>query len=282
MDPLAVLPMRLPWVRPIVGFAFALSCGHKPPVDPVILALGGQEVRRSDFEGYVANVEARQGGALEPRVRDALLSAYLEGKVLVLEARSRGWIDAGGTSEEEQAAVQRLLQQEVHARIHVGDEEISRHYVAHRSGFVQAERVALRQILVGTPNEAREVLRRLRKDPKSFEILAQTLSLGPEAQGGGLMGVFTRGELPPELEAVAFSLKPGETGPATETTLGHHILRVDGVEAGRELTLDECRGRIRALLAAQKSQGGEREFIAGLMARAKVNHEAATVRRAPS
>jgi parvulin-like peptidyl-prolyl isomerase len=248
----------------------------------VILALGNEEVRRSEFERYVANVEARQGGALQASVRDALLSAYLEGRLQVLEARSRGWISAASGAEEEQAAVQRLLNEEVRSRIQVGDEEVARYYETHRAEFRVPERVTLRQILVSTPNEARDALRRLRKDPKSFEMLAQALSHGPEAQSGGLMGTFSRGELPQELEGAAFSLKAGETSQAIETSLGHHILRLDAIEPGRERGLEECRGHIRALLADQEAQRRERDFIAGLMARAKVNHEAAKARPSAS
>ena len=261
--------------------AFLACCGQSPAVDPVILALGGEEVRRSDFERYVSNVEARQGGMLEPAVREALLADYLEKRVLVLQARSRGWVNAASSAEEEQSAVQRLLKQDVHSRILVTDEEVARYYETHHAEFALPERVSVRQILVGTPNEARDALRRLGKDPKNFEMLAQTLSRGPEAQQGGLMGTFSRGELPPELEAAAFSLKNGEISPVIETSLGHHILRVDALEAGRELSLEECRGRIKALLAGQKAQRSEREFIAGLMARAKVNNEAATARSSP-
>ena len=267
---------------PLWASVILVCCGRSPAVDPVILALGGEEVRRSDFERYVSNVEARQGGTLEAPVREALLADYLEKRVLVLQARSRGWIDARSSAEEEQAAVKRLLNEDVHSRIGVTDEEIAAYYEAHRAEFSLPERVSLRQILVGTPNEARDALRRLRKDPKSFEMLAQALSRGPEAQSGGSMGIFSRGELPPELETAAFSLKAGETSAIIETSLGHHILRVDAVEAGRQLTLEDCRGRIRALLAGQKAQRGEREFIAGLMARAKVNNEAATARSSPA
>ena len=73
--------------------ALLVGCGRSPAVDPVILALGGEEVRRSDFERYVSNVEARQGGRLEPTVRVALLANYLEKRVLVLQARSRGFVE---------------------------------------------------------------------------------------------------------------------------------------------------------------------------------------------
>jgi parvulin-like peptidyl-prolyl isomerase len=266
--------MFRPRLLPLVLAGLA-ACRTPATSDPVILRLGDQEVRRGDFEDYLAHLEKQQDGALDTSVRAALLGAFLERRLLVLEARARGLAPAGATPEQEQAAVQKLLAQDVHSRVAVDDREIDDYFTAHRADFTVPESVVLRQILVTTPNEARDVRRRLLKDPKSFEVLAQTVSRGPEAPSGGLMGQFARGQLPPELEEAAFALQPGQTGDVIATSLGHHVLRVDVREPAREPDLDECRHRIRALLLAQKQERAEREFIAGLMARAKVNHEAA-------
>lgn len=258
------------------------GCQSKSASDPVILRLKDQEVRRSDFESYLADMEKQQGGAIAPDVRAALLTAFLERRLLVLEARSRGLLKAQATPEQEQAGVQELLAQETQAKVQVDEQEVAAYFAAHRSELTVPETIVLRQILVGTSNEARDVRRRLQKDPKSFETLAQTVSRGPEAPSGGLMGQFSRGQLPAELETPAFALAAGQTGDVVETSLGHHVLRVDSRAPAREPDLEECRPRIRALLLAQKQEKSEREFIAGLMARAKVNHEAAQARPADS
>jgi peptidyl-prolyl cis-trans isomerase C len=128
------------------------------------------------------------------------------------------------------------------------------------------------------------VLRRLQKDPKSFEALAQTLSRGPEASRGGLMGTFAAGELPAPLEKAAFALQPGQTSGVVQTELGHHVLRLEAHTPARQPSLEEARERIRVLLGERKSALAQRDFVAGLMARAKVNHEAAktAVRTTPS
>jgi parvulin-like peptidyl-prolyl isomerase len=135
--------------------------------------------------------------------------------------------------------------------------------------------VTLHQILVATVNEARDVRRRLHRDPKVFEQLAHTLSRGPEAASGGLMGTFSRGELPPELEQAAFALAPGALSDVVQSPLGFHVLRSDARVPSRPVTLDESRERIRTRLQRQKSETAALEYVRGLMARAKVNHEAA-------
>jgi parvulin-like peptidyl-prolyl isomerase len=259
------------------------GCLARTASDPVILALDGRELRRSDFERYVTELEAQQQTALEPTVRDALLQDWLERRVLVLAARSRGLLRGAASPEEERAAVETLLSTEIGTRLAVSQEEVAAYYASHQDEFTMPEEVTLRQILVPTANEARDVKRRLLKDPKTFELLAQTVSRGPEASRGGLMGRFAAGQLPPELEAAAFPLQPGQTSAVVKTSLGHHVLRVESRTPARALSLEEAQGRIHGQLLAGKSARAQRDFVAGLMARAKVNHEAAkTTRTVPS
>ena len=157
----------------------------------------------------------------------------------------------------------------------VSDDEIEAYYRAHPAERTVAETVALRQILVGTVNEARDVRRRVARDARAFETIARTLSKAPEAEMGGYMGRFERGQLPPELEAAAFALPAGGTSEPVETALGYHVLRVESRQSARELSLDEARGRIREHLVRERQDEAARAFVAGILARAKVNHEAA-------
>ena len=53
--------------------------------------------------------------------------------------------------------------------------------------------------------------------------------------------------------------------------LGFHILRLDARNDGRTLTFEEVRPTIRARLLTEKTEGKVRQFIEGLLARAKVN-----------
>ena len=43
---------------------------------------------------------------------------------------------------------------------------------------------------------------------------------------GGELGFFSRGDMFPEFEAAAFSLRPGEVSPITKTKAGYHILQL--------------------------------------------------------
>ena len=254
-----------------LSLGLASTC-ERQPSDPVILTLGEQVVRRSDFDRHVSALEAKGGEPFPSDVRRALVQPFLEERALVLEARARGLLPAQSTPEQEQDAVQRMLG-EVVGPAEASEDEVAAYFQAHSAELRIPEKVWLRQILLPTENEARDVKRRLQKDPTSFEVLARTRSRSPEASTGGMMGSFARGELPPELERAAFALAPGAGSDVARTSLGWHVLRVDRREPGRDPTLEESRERIRAELRRRKSDEASRQFVRALMARAKVNHE---------
>jgi peptidyl-prolyl cis-trans isomerase C len=219
-------------------------------------------------------------GPVEAGVRRALFDSYVEERLLVFEARRRGLLTGGSGAEEEREAVERLVLDAAPATL-PSEGEIADYYAEHRAELALPDTVTLHQILVPTENEARDALRRLQKEPKGFAVMARSMSRAPEASTGGLMGTFARGQLPPELEAAAFALAAGGHSEPIKTVFGYHVLRVDAREPARERSLQECRAEIRAVLDRQRSERAVRSFVQGLLARAKVNHEAVeTVRRA--
>jgi peptidyl-prolyl cis-trans isomerase C len=254
--------------------ALSLQCASPEPAgDPVLLTLGDQTVRLSEFDRHVAEIEAQGEAPLDDGVRGALLEAFLEERVVVLEARRQGLIGPEASETEEEIAVRRLLAASVLQAVAISEEDVEAHYVAHPEEFLVPEAVTVRHILVSTLNEARDVRRRLQRDPRSFDSLARSLSQSPEADQGGMMGTFSRGQLPADLEAAAFALRPGAISGVVETALGYHVLRVDSRQEPRQMPLEECRDLIRTRLLQLESDRRVREFVRDIMARAQVNHE---------
>jgi peptidyl-prolyl cis-trans isomerase C len=266
----------------LVAFC-ALAAGCRPAggtADPVILSLGQDVVRRSEFDAHVKGLEEKGGSPLTHDVRRALLDPWLEERVQVLAARQKGLVSAGAAAEDERRAVERLLAE--YARVSVSDAEVASYYQEHLEEFHVRPTVTLRQVLVATQNEARDVIRRLHREPRAFDSIARERSKGPEAEKGGLMGTFAPGELPTELEAAAFALPEGRLSEVVPSSFGFHVLRVDAKTPAREETLPEASARIRARLERTKVQKSARQLVADLMARAKVNHAAANPPSRPS
>jgi len=75
-------------------------------------------------------------------------------------------------------------------------------------------------------NQAQQVLDQI-KAGADFAAMAQKYGSDSTAANGGDLGWFTRGEMVPQFEQTAFSLKKGELAPnLTETSYGYHIIKV--------------------------------------------------------
>jgi peptidyl-prolyl cis-trans isomerase D len=71
--------------------------------------------------------------------------------------------------------------------------------------------------------------------------------------GGGDLNYFPRGQMVPEFEKAAFSMKPGETSDLVKSVHGFHIIRVMDHKPEVVRALDEVRTTIQERLAAQKT-----------------------------
>jgi foldase protein PrsA len=133
--------------------------------------------------------------------------------------------------------------------------DAKRYYEENADEFrVEAGRRA-RHILVETKAEADRI--RARVTPENFAELARENSTdeGSAAQGGDL-GPIQRGQLVPEFEKVAFSLKDGEISDPVRTQFGWHIITVE-VTPASTTPFERARGGI---ISSQLAQARQEEF----------------------
>jgi parvulin-like peptidyl-prolyl isomerase len=91
------------------------------------------------------------------------------------------------------------------------------------AGFFMQIRAS--HILVPTLNQAEFLLKEIEKG-KSFEELAKKYSSCPSGHEGGDLGFFGKGQMVPEFEKEAFSLKIGEISKPVKTQFGYHLIKV--------------------------------------------------------
>lgn len=168
----------------------------------------------------------------------------------------------------EDLLVRKLISQRVDSQISVTEKEITDYYKDHRKQFQQKERVRLRQIVVATQEEAHQI-RQLLIRGQDFGEIAKARSLSPDKVQGGDLGFFAKGEMPEEFDVV-FTLGAGKTSPIVKSAYGYHLLKVEGHQTGKALTLTEATERIRTLLAEDKREGKFLEWVAGLRQTAKI------------
>ena len=149
----------------------------------------------------------------------------------------------------------------------------------HRGRFRRAETRVLRHILVTInellPGSERPAARhrietirgRLVKEPQRFAEQALKHSECPTAINGGLLGKVARGQLYPELDAVAFALPAAALSEAVESPLGYHLIFCEAIDPERMLSFAEARGGIREYLEGQQRSSCQKAWIKELRRR---------------
>lgn len=130
------------------------------------------------------------------------------------------------------------------ATIEVTEEALRAFYDGHLDQFAQPEQRRLRHILIKLPPEpnpapaqidaakgrAQTVVEKLRAGQPFAELAASTSEDTSSAQSGGEFGLIARGDLEPELEEAAFSLKQDEISDPVRTAQGFHVLQVTEIQ----------------------------------------------------
>ena len=185
--------------------------------------------------------------------------------------KERGISFAEWRQELEQGLlVEKVMRQAVDARIAVSEPEVANYYRENRDEFNRPEQVRARQIVVGSEEEGQRVLGLLRQG-RPFAAVAKEFSLSPDAEEGGDLGFFARGQMPPEFDQVVFTLAPGRISDLVHSEYGYHIFLVEERRPAQRLSLEQARAQIREQLLAAKQEQAYQAWLQELRSRAKID-----------
>lgn len=113
------------------------------------------------------------------------------------------------------------------------------------------EQVHARQILLKTSEEAVHVLAELRARKLGFEAAAQQYSAAPDAEDGGDLGWFAKGDMPDAFD-VCFNLENNTISDVVGSSYGFHIFQVLDRRDERPQTLEGARARLEEELTRER------------------------------
>lgn len=197
-------------------------------------------------------------------------------------------LQSSGISEQDLAEISRkdivissYIESKIVPSITVTDEEAKAFYAENKAQIGEEPQVKASHILIGvdaaaTPEEkakakekAEAILKEL-KEGKDFAAAALADSSCPSKDQGGDLGFFGKGQMVPEFEQAAFSMKPGEMSDVVETQFGYHIIKLTDKKDGEPPTFDEIKEKITIFLKGQKTQKAVFEYVTKLRAESKV------------
>ena len=141
----------------------------------------------------------------------------------------------------EQDAIYRYSQEHIFAGITVSDTEIAEFFAKNYRHLKRAPTVSFRQIVLADERQAKRIRHRL--TVANFSSHAQQSSITPEAENGGLLGPFTKSELPQVFHTL-FSMRRGQITGVLKSPYGFHILMLVEKRVAGKARLKDFRQQI--------------------------------------
>lgn len=179
-----------------------------------------------------------------------------------------------------QLKYKKLLEQQFADKIKVTEEEAKEYYENNKQEFENPEQVKASHILIESdpndPNKSKKKAEKLLKqiqEGADFAALAKANSEGPSSQRGGDLGFFSKGQMVPAFEKVAFNLEPNEVSDeVVKTRFGYHIIKKTGEKKASTTSFEDAKENIMEQLKNQKRAELARDYINKLKEQADISY----------
>ncbi|WP_219834952.1 peptidylprolyl isomerase [Paenibacillus sp. R14(2021)] len=237
-------------------------------------AAGGEQMMNNLIQEELVKQEAQKKGiVITDKEVDAEITKIK--KRFPSEADFEAALQQSGITLEDlkkQIPMQLRIFKLLEPRVKVTDEEVKKYFEQNKETFGQPEQVRASHILVSTKVEADDIMKQL-KAGADFAKLAKERSIDVGSKNaGGDLGFFGKGEMVPEFEKAAFSLKVGELSEPIKTEYGYHIIKVTGHKEAKIATLEEKKAEIRDLILQQKVTELSAAWLEELKSKAQITN----------
>ncbi len=223
--------------------------------DAVVAKVGDMEIRQSELDLAIENLDPQLQQLPEEQKRVAALSGAIDVKLL-----AQGAVDEGlDETEDFKKRMDYIQSRELHNtffRQHVVNgvtpEEVKARYDQEVADLPKQEEVNARHILVKTEDEAKQVIEQL-DGGKDFAELAKEKSEDSNKSDGGDLGWFSKGRMVPEFEEAAFALEKGAyTKTPVKSQFGFHVIKLEDRRDVQPPALEQVEPQVRQLVMRDK------------------------------
>jgi peptidyl-prolyl cis-trans isomerase C len=234
-----------------------------------VATVNGKPIPAAKVDQVVKQVVAQGKATDSPQLREAIKKDLIGREVLIQEADKQGI----GTRPEVKNAIDNARQSiiinamlaDYIKKNPVKDADIAAEYNKYKSQVGDKEYHA-RHILVGTEDEAKAIIAKLKGGAK-FEDLAKQSKDPGSAQNGGDLDWASPANFVPEFSKAMTSLQKGAiTETPVKTQFGYHVIKLEDTRAAKIPPLEEVKQQVAEQLQQRKLAA----FREQLMAKAKI------------
>ncbi|KYG34815.1 peptidylprolyl isomerase [Alkalihalobacillus trypoxylicola] len=249
----------------------------------VMASINGEKIKEEDVQNLVMDQYGTEG-----------LETLVTNKVIELEAEKQGvtvsdeeineekqrYFDLYGGEEafEEMLALNGVLMEDIEnditqyllsrkmiePSIEITDEDIQAHFDSNKEQYNQQEQVEASHILVGSEEEAEEVIEKLNDGEAFSELAAEYSTDESNKDNGGELGFFGRGEMVEAFDAAVFEMDIDEISDPIETDFGFHVVQVTDKLEAEEAVLEDHKEEVESALLDQKIQAQYNSWLSSV------------------
>jgi foldase protein PrsA len=139
-------------------------------------------------------------------------------------------------------------------RIEITEDELQTYFDENKESFDEQEQVEASHILVEDEATATEVAEKLASGGDFAELAAEYSTDTANAENGGELGYFAKGDMVEEFENTAFSMEVGAISDPVKTEYGYHIIKVTDKKEAKEAVFEDHKEEINEILFNEKIQ----------------------------
>ena len=133
----------------------------------------------------------------------------------------------------------------------ISEAAVKKIYDKYVAGFEAQSQIRARHILINSEPEARDIIERLGRGDE-FPALAKEFSKGPEAESGGDIGYFSKGDMVGPFDKAVFALQKNEISEPVKTRFGWHVIEAVDKRTSKPNAFENEKYRIMASLIEEK------------------------------
>ncbi|MGE8940937.1 peptidylprolyl isomerase [Leptospira interrogans] len=268
-----IAKLKLGIIATVVAGALALT--FQLPLasaqDGVVAKVNGKTITEADVKMAEAEIGSDLGSLPEATKRRVLVEYLIENQ-LFADAAEGAKLGSGADFDDRMQYWRRRALRDTYfdksVKGSVGDADAKAFYDEQVKQLKPEEEVKARHILVETEEQAKELADKIAKGG-DFVALAKEFSKDPGTKDeGGTLGYFGKGQMVPQFEEAAFTLKKGETSAPVQTQFGWHLIQVEDRRDRKPPDFDAVKERLVASMIHRKAQ----EIAASLRGSAQIEY----------
>ncbi|MBW2992181.1 peptidylprolyl isomerase [Candidatus Woesearchaeota archaeon] len=210
----------------------------------------------------------------DEELREAL-DVYIKTNGISSKQLAENLVDKGLTIEDlqeyfkKQIAINKFLNETMLGELKVSDDEVKAYYENNIDQFTAQEgQIRARHILVGTEEEAEEIIRELRGGADFAEMAMERSLDTASGVRGGELGFFTKEMMVKEFGDAAFELTVNKISNPVETEFGWHVIQ----RQNDKILFDEVKDLLKQQLSQERQRIVLQTYIKQLEAKAEIEN----------